>query len=209
MPRRCSRAYKIREPSSVGVLFEELGALYTAFSSGQSSPLPPLPIQYADFAHWQRQWLRGAVLDQQLAYWQQQLAGPLPVLTLPTDHPRPAAQTFRGASLEFALSRSLSDALAALSRHEHCTLFMTLLAAFQALLHRYSGQDDILVGSPIANRTRPETEREKRRRSAGRFPVQTPSANEGPGGSGEVDGNMHEGGQERGTVPDVPSVIDF
>jgi len=69
---------------SVGVLFEELGALYTAFSSGQSSPLPPLPIQYADFAHWQRQWLRGAVLDQQLAYWQQQLAGPLPVLTLPT-----------------------------------------------------------------------------------------------------------------------------
>jgi len=141
---------------SVAVLFEELAALYAAFSTGQPSPLSALPIQYADFAHWQRQWLQGDVLREQLAYWQHQLAGPLPLLALPTDHPRPATQTFRGASLDFTLPRALSDALAALGRQEHCTLFMTLLAAFQTLLHRYTGQDDILIGTPVAGRTRRE-----------------------------------------------------
>ena len=118
------------------------------------TPLPPLPIQYADFAHWQRQWLRGHVLDAQLAYWKQQLSDAPAVLELPTDRPRPAVQTFRGASLSFDVSSALSAALLELSRQAGATVFMTLLAAFQTLLHRYTGQDDISVGTPIANRNR-------------------------------------------------------
>jgi amino acid adenylation domain-containing protein len=143
---------------SVGVLFQELTTLYGAFISGTSSPLLELPIQYADFAVWQRQWLQGDRLEQQLAYWRQQLAGPLPVLQLPIDHPHPAIQTSRGAIQSLRLPKSLSDALKALSRREGVTLFMTLLAAFQTLLHRYTGQDDIAVGSPIAGRNRAEIE---------------------------------------------------
>jgi hypothetical protein len=115
-------------------------------------------VQYADFAHWQRQWLQGEVLERQLHYWRQQLAAPLAVLELPTDRVRPAVQRFHGARQAFALSPELSAALRQLSRQEGVTLFMTLLAAFQTLLYRYSAQEDILVGSPIANRTRVELE---------------------------------------------------
>jgi amino acid adenylation domain-containing protein len=143
---------------SMGVLIRELAALYQAFSTGNPSPLPELPIQYADFAHWQHQWLQGEVLETQLVYWQQQLAGAPAVLELPTDRPRPAVQTFRGASQSLALSKSLSQKLKTLSQRCGVTLFMTLLAAFQTLLYRYTGQDDICVGSPIANRNRSETE---------------------------------------------------
>src|SRR5262249_4374049 len=123
----------------------------------QPSPLPELPIQYADFAVWQRQWLQGEVLAAQLAYWQRQLTG-LPVLQLPTDRPRPAGAAFRGRHQAAALPPSLHAALQALSQREGVTLFMTLLAAFQILLQRYTGQDDIVVGAPIANRTRAELE---------------------------------------------------
>jgi amino acid adenylation domain-containing protein len=143
---------------STGVLISELVALYDAFADGQPSPLRELPIQYADFALWQRDWLQGEVLEAQLAYWRQQLGGSLPVLELPTDRPRPAVQTYRGAKQSLLLPKTLMEALQALSRREGVTLFMTLLAAFQTLLHRYTGQDDLLVGSPIAGRTRIELE---------------------------------------------------
>lgn len=143
---------------SIGILFREFVTLYAAFCLGQPSPLPELPIQYADFAVWQQQWLQGEVLEQQLAYWTRQLADNLPVCELPTDRPRPAVQSYRGARQSLVLPGTLSDALKALSRREGVTLFMTLLAAFQTLLHRYTGQDDIVVGSPIAGRTRAELE---------------------------------------------------
>lgn len=142
---------------SIGVLIKELTTLYKAFSNDKPSPLPDLPIQYIDFTVWQHQWLQGKVLEAQLSYWQQQLAG-ASVLQLPTDRPRPAVQSFRGAMQSFCLSADLIEALKVLSRQEGVTLFMTLLAAFQTLLHRYSGQDDIVVGSPIANRNRGEIE---------------------------------------------------
>ncbi len=138
---------------SVGVLKRELRIIYKAYSTGELSPLPDLPIQYADFACWQRQRLQGEVLESQLTYWKQQLAGAPEVLELPTDHPRPPVQSFRGEHQRLALSESLTEGLKALSQQEGVTLFMTLLAAFQVLLHRYTGQDDIVVGSPIANRT--------------------------------------------------------
>ncbi len=143
---------------STGVLLRELGALYGAFSAGRPSPLPDLSIQYVDHAVWQREWLSGDVLRAQLDYWKKQLAGAPPALELPTDRPRPAVQTYRGATVPIALSRELSAGLAALGRREGVTLFMTLLAAFQVLLARYTGQDDIVVGSPIAGRTHVETE---------------------------------------------------
>jgi amino acid adenylation domain-containing protein/non-ribosomal peptide synthase protein (TIGR01720 family) len=147
---------------SGGVLVQEIAALYPAWLAGDPGAgerlLPDLSIQYADYALWQRQWLQGDVLEAQLDYWQRQLAD-IPVLALPSDRPRPAVQTFRGATQRFMLAKSLSDALAALSQREDVTLFMTLLAAFQTLLARYSGQDDIAVGTPIANRTRAELER--------------------------------------------------
>ena len=143
---------------SMGVFFQELSILYEAFSKGRASPLPELPIQYADFAVWQRQRLHGEVLEDLLAYWRQQLSGELPVLELPTDRPHPPLRTFQGAAKAVLLPRSLTESLRALSRREGVTLFMTLLAAFNALLHRYTGQTDILVGTPIANRDRVELE---------------------------------------------------
>jgi amino acid adenylation domain-containing protein len=143
---------------SLGVFLRELKTLYEAYLEGNPSPLPELPIQFADFVLWQREWLQGEVLTAQLTYWKNQLADAVAVLQLPTDHPRPAAQTFRGSSLDFSLSADLSRALKTLSQREGCTLFMTLLAAFQTLLYRYSNQDDIIVGVPIANRQRVEAE---------------------------------------------------
>jgi amino acid adenylation domain-containing protein len=143
---------------SMGVLFRELSVLYQAFCAGKPSPLPELPIQYVDFAVWQRQWLQGEVLDRQLSYWIRQLEGIPAVLNLPTDWPRPAAQSFQGARQSRELSRELTEGLKALSRKEGLTLFMTLLAGFQTILHRYSRQDDIVIGSPIANRNRAEIE---------------------------------------------------
>ena len=142
---------------SVGVLIQEVAQLYPALAAGRPAPLPELPVQYADFAFWQRQWLQGEQLQSQLAYWRERLAGLSP-LELPTDRPRPALQSFRGASLPVLLSGPLSQGLQALSRREGVTLFMTLLAAFQTLLCRYSGQEDVAVGSAIANRNRAETE---------------------------------------------------
>jgi amino acid adenylation domain-containing protein len=135
-----------------GVLIRELLSIYTAFSAAQPSPLPELPIQYADFTLWQRQWLQGEVLDQLLSYWKRQLAGATSLLCLPADRPRPAVQTYRGAQLTVDLSASLGEALRALSRREGVTLFMVLLSAFKALLFRYTGQADISVGTGIANR---------------------------------------------------------
>lgn len=143
---------------SLGVTARELAALYPAFDAGQPSPLPPLPIQYGDFAVWQRQWAQGERMQQDLAYWQRQLAGPLPVLDLPTDYSRPAVASTRGRRREFIWERSLVDALGALARQEGASLYMTLLAAFNVLLHRYTRQEDLLVGSPVAGRTQSETE---------------------------------------------------
>ncbi|MBN3960151.1 non-ribosomal peptide synthetase [Nostoc sp. NMS8] len=143
---------------SIGVFVQELAALYNSYSQGQPSPLAPLPIQYADFALWQRQWLQGDVLQSQLSYWQQQLKDAPALLPLPTDRPRPAVQTDNGAYQEFALSVELTQRLVKLSQEQGCTLFMTLLAAFDTLLYRYTGTEDILVGSPIANRDRSEIE---------------------------------------------------
>lgn len=143
---------------SMGVLIKEVGALYNAFMHGQDSPLPDLPVQYADFALWQRAWLQGAELDRQMSYWRQQLAGRLPLLDLPADHPRPALPSPRGATHSFLLSRDLTIGLRQLCRQEGVTLFMTLLAAWQVLLARYSGQQDIIVGTDIANRNRAEIE---------------------------------------------------
>jgi acyl carrier protein len=142
---------------SMGVFWRELGALYEAFSEGKPSPLAELPIQYADYALWQRQWLTGEVLDSQLTYWKERLAELSP-LELPTDRPRSAAQTHRGASQELLLSESLTEALKDLARGEGATLFMVLLGAFQVLLSRYAGQEDVAIGVPIAGRTRAETE---------------------------------------------------
>ena len=142
---------------SMGVFGRELAMLYGAFSTGKPSPLPELSIQYADFAHWQRHWLQDEVLDTQITYWKQQLDADLPPLDLPTAHPRPAIQTFRGTRQSLLLSRDLTGALKTLSRQQECTLFMTLLAAFKIVLHRYSGQDDIVVGSPVAGRNRART----------------------------------------------------
>jgi amino acid adenylation domain-containing protein len=143
---------------STGILLRELSARYTAFSRGEPSPLPELPIQYADFAVWQHEWLQGEVLETQLAYWKTHLEGAPPVLALPTDRPRPSVPTYRGGQVSFWLPKPLTTALKALSDRQGATLFMTLLAAFKALLHRYTAQDRIVVGTPIANRRRVEVE---------------------------------------------------
>ncbi|MBG1270577.1 non-ribosomal peptide synthetase, partial [Nostoc sp. WHI] len=143
---------------SMGVFVQEIAALYSAFSQGQPSPLAELAIQYADFALWQRQWLQGLALQSQLDYWQKQLALAPALLELPTDRPRPAVQSFRGGQQSFTLPLELTSALNHLSRKQGVTLFMTLLAAFDTLLYRYTGQADILVGSPIANRNYSEIE---------------------------------------------------
>jgi amino acid adenylation domain-containing protein len=142
---------------SVGVLLRELQALYGAHRAGRPSPLPELPVQYADFALWQREALRGAALHTHLAFWRQRLAD-LPLLDLPTDHPRSMAARFSGAAERRLISKELRARLNALGRREGATLFMTLLSAFKVLLHRYSSQEDVVVGSPVANRSRPETE---------------------------------------------------
>jgi amino acid adenylation domain-containing protein/non-ribosomal peptide synthase protein (TIGR01720 family) len=145
---------------STGILFEELTVLYEAFRTGRPSPLPELPVQYVDFASWQRNWLRGDVLAEQLAHWRETLhAGGLTALELPTDRPRPAVPTFRGARRPVLLPRELTDGLQTLGRHQRATLFMVLMAAFQTLLHRSTGQAELLVGTPVANRTRMEVER--------------------------------------------------
>lgn len=141
-----------------GMLVREFLALYSAFSAGAASPLPELAIQYSDFGVWQRECLQGPALEAQLGYWKKQLSGTLPVLELPTDRPRLPAQTFRGETQTVMLPASLAEDLYELSRRNHCTLFMTTLAAFSTLLHRYSRQEDILIGSPIAGRNRAELE---------------------------------------------------
>jgi amino acid adenylation domain-containing protein len=143
---------------SMGIFVEELSALYGAFSQGKASPLPELAVQYADFAQWQRQWLQGDALEAQLAYWEDQLRDQPLMLDLPTDHPRPAMQTWRGATETFSLPSDLVKRVRTLSRKEGVTLFMTLLAGYQALLRRYTGQEDISVGTAIANRNRREIE---------------------------------------------------
>jgi amino acid adenylation domain-containing protein len=137
---------------SMGVLFREISALYAAFAGGWRSPLAALPIQYADYAAWQRRRLDGAALEPELAYWRERLAGAPWVLELPTDRPRPPVPTHRGARLAISVPPALAGALKALGRREGATLYMTLLAAFQALLGRYTGRDDLLVGSPVAGR---------------------------------------------------------
>jgi amino acid adenylation domain-containing protein len=143
---------------SMGVLVKEISEAYAARSRGMDPALPPLAIQYGDYAEWQREWLAGDVLERLLAYWREKLAPPLALLNLPIDHARGALQTFRGASAPFALPARETGALAAFARSEGATLFMVLLAAFKSLLFRYTGQDDLLVGSPIANRGRRELE---------------------------------------------------
>lgn len=142
---------------SMRVFSRELSELYGAFATGRGSTLPELPIQYADFAVWQRQWLTGSVLEAQLGYWKRQLAD-LPSLALPCDRPHPSVQSYRGAYVDALIPEGLASSLRALSQREGCTLFMTMLAAFQTLLARYTGQVDIVVGSPIANRNRAEIE---------------------------------------------------
>ncbi|HEX9935592.1 MAG TPA: condensation domain-containing protein, partial [Longimicrobium sp.] len=132
---------------SMGRFSRELSALYAAYREGRESPLPPLPVQYADYAVWQREQLEGEVLDRQLSYWRERLAGAPELLELPTDHPRPAVQTFRGATVPVELSPELLEQLQALGRSEGATLYMTLLGAFQVLLGRYAGSEDVVVGS--------------------------------------------------------------
>ncbi|HEY2737543.1 MAG TPA: condensation domain-containing protein, partial [Thermoanaerobaculia bacterium] len=143
---------------SLGVLVREVAALYPAFSAGLPSLLPELPVQYADFAAWQRSWLSGEVLAVELAYWRERLAGAGPVLALPVDRPRPAVQSFRGSTRGLSLSPPLAADLLGFSRRQGATLFMTLLAAYQALLARVCGESDVAAGTPIAGRNRLETE---------------------------------------------------
>ncbi|MBE2202015.1 MAG: amino acid adenylation domain-containing protein, partial [Anaerolinea sp.] len=143
---------------STAIFIRELTAFYQAFAYERPLSLSELPVQYADFAHWQRNWLRGKMLDNHLAYWKRQLGGRLPLLELPTDYPRPSVQTFQGALHTFTLPQDLTHSLKALSKQEGATLFMTLLATFKALLYRYTGQKDILIGTPIAGRHRAEIE---------------------------------------------------
>ena len=142
---------------SSGVMRRELSVLYEAFHEGRPARLPELPVQYADYAVWQREWLQGDALAEQLSYWKQALAD-LPVLDLPTDRPPPAVASYRGGRLAFELGEDLTRGLKELNRREGTTLFMTLLAAFQVLLYRYSGQEDVAVGVPVAGRRRPELE---------------------------------------------------
>ncbi|MGZ4112141.1 MAG: condensation domain-containing protein, partial [Tumebacillaceae bacterium] len=143
---------------SLGVINRELVLLYEAYLAGRPSPLSELPIQYPDFSVWQRNWLQGDVVEQQLAYWRKQLGGTLPVLHLPTDRPRPSKQTFNGTMFESHLAKSLSDDLRAFCQREGVTMFMTLMSAFKTLLGRYAGTEDVIVGSTIAGRIRSELE---------------------------------------------------
>ncbi len=143
---------------SMGLIVKEFASLYNAFVEGRQPLLDPLPVQYADYAVWQRQWLSGQLLDRQLCYWKQQLAGPLPVLQMPTDRPRPSSQSFKGSSVPLRLKPELTHQLKAMARREGVTLYMLLLAAFYSLLFRYTSQLDIVLGTPVANRALPEVE---------------------------------------------------
>ena len=150
--------HSVSDGWSLGVLRQELTAVYTAFRAGQPSPLPALPIQYADYSVWQRQWLHGQEIEKQRAYWREQLADAPPILALPTDRPRPAVQTYRGTTYRVLFPQELIERLHVLRQQTGTTLFMTLLGVFQILLWRYTGQEDVVVGSPIAGRTRTEEE---------------------------------------------------
>ncbi|HKG78595.1 MAG TPA: condensation domain-containing protein, partial [Pyrinomonadaceae bacterium] len=150
--------HTISDGWSCGILIREMMAHYEMFCAGLPSPVPPLEIQYGDFAVWQRQWLEGAAIDSQVSYWKERLSEPLAVLELPTDRPRPPARSGHGATIGFNLSAELIGKLKSLGQSEGATLFMTLLAAFQLLLSRYSGQTDLLVGTPVANRGYAEIE---------------------------------------------------
>jgi amino acid adenylation domain-containing protein len=143
---------------SMGVLFRELSALYRAYCAGKPSPLPALPIQYVDYAQWQRQRFQSENLVEEIDYWRKQLDGAPRVLELPTDHPRPPIQTYTGARESLFLSTNLSESLRSLGRKQNATLSMTLLAAFSVLLHRHTGENEIVVGSPIAGRNQLEIE---------------------------------------------------
>jgi amino acid adenylation domain-containing protein len=143
---------------SLGVFFRELVASYRAYQMGESPGLPPVEIQYLDYAAWQQSWLDSGVLETQLAYWRERLADLPPMLELPSDRPRPPQQSFRGSGVSFTCSADLLERLKALSRRQGVTLFMTLLSAYAVLLRRYTGQDDIVVGTPVANRMRRESE---------------------------------------------------
>jgi len=143
---------------SIGVLVREISAIYSALARGVSPSLSQLPIQYADYAVWQREWLRGENLSRELEYWKEELEGVPPILSLPADRPRPAVSKHIGGAEEFSISEEVVADLRALGRQQGATLYMTLLAGFQALLYRYTGQTDFVVGSPIAGRSRPELE---------------------------------------------------
>ena len=143
---------------SFDVFLHELDVLYGAFAKGQPSPLPELPIRYRDFSAWHRGWIEGPELRRQEAYWRKQLGGTLPVLELPTDRPRPAQLSYRGGTEAFFIPKAEIDALTALGRRADATLYMVMLSAFTVLLHRYTGQQDILIGTPIRGRTHPDTE---------------------------------------------------
>ncbi|HEX5726509.1 MAG TPA: condensation domain-containing protein, partial [Longimicrobiaceae bacterium] len=143
---------------STGVLFRELGVLYAAFARGEPDPLPSLPVQYADYVVWHRRWVEGPVLEAQAEYWTETLAGAPELLELPADHPRPAKQNFAGASVEVELDEALTRALKTLGQRHGTTLFMTLLAGWAAVLARLSGQDDVVIGTPSANRGHAEVE---------------------------------------------------
>ncbi|HEV7857241.1 MAG TPA: condensation domain-containing protein, partial [Pyrinomonadaceae bacterium] len=143
---------------SMGVLVREMVTLYESLTREQPSTLAELPVQYTDFVTWQHEWLRGQVLEEHLSYWKQQLAGAPALLEFPANYPRPAINTHRGAKQSMSFPLELSNALKAFSEREHVTLFMTLLAAFKTLCYRYTGQEDIVVGTPIAGRNRAETE---------------------------------------------------
>ncbi|MDR0126242.1 non-ribosomal peptide synthetase [Bacillus zhangzhouensis] len=143
---------------SIGIVARELSEWYTAMIKGREPHLPPLPIQYADYALWQKEYLTGETLHKQLSYWKEQFAAPVEDLILPYDHPRPAVQSYKGKTKKYRLSKSLSEQLAALSKKTDSTLYMTLLSAFSTLLHRLSSQDEFVIGSVIAGRNRTEME---------------------------------------------------
>ena len=142
---------------STGVMVREFTALYEGYTGGRQAELPELEVQYADYAVWQREWLQGNVLQEQINYWRNQLEG-APALELPTDRPRPAVASHQGAVVPFTLSAEVTDQLRQVSRRRGVTMFMTLLAGFQVVLSRYSGQLDVVVGTDVANRNRLETE---------------------------------------------------
>ncbi|HEX8906044.1 MAG TPA: condensation domain-containing protein, partial [Longimicrobiaceae bacterium] len=143
---------------SMEILYRELAALYATAVRGDEAPLPELPLQYADWAVWQRERLQGDALERELAWWRERLAGAPALLELPADHPRPPMQTYRGAQERFELAPGLAERLEALARGEGATLYMVLLAAFQVLLAKYAGTDDVVAGSPVAGRTHRDVE---------------------------------------------------